>query len=229
MPRVSTRTRKRKEVKRQMRCAAHPCVVAKARLGDRLDGDGVSFKEMEAASEIRVGDMYYTWSRRNRGTYFQHQECGYPKRSQLSDRKTVQIEDAIDDAQATLDAWVPVLDDDGTYTGGYDDVSDALADVESVASSVAQEYQDGFDNMPEGLNQGPTAQAMEEVSQELDSWGQDLASWSPDEGEPELPEQDEDESDDDWRDRKQDALDAWAEDVRSSATDKMSDMPEYQG
>jgi hypothetical protein len=214
MPRVSTRTRKRKEVKRPMRCAA-------------------------CGQEIQVGDTYYTWARktgRSGAVYFQHKGCGYPKRSQLSSRKTVAIEDAIDEAGREIAVWSPVLDDNGSYSDGYEPVTNALNAVAEVGREVGQEYQDGFDNMPEGLNQGATAQAMEEVTQELESWADDLDSWSPPGDEPEFParadfiapagtEYDEDA----YREACELALDDWADEVRSAAEDAMSEMPEYQG
>lgn len=240
MPKVHTRTRKRAEVKKEMRCAAFPCKV----MAERLNGSGdATYEQQEAAREIKVGDTYYTWSRkmgRSGVTYFQHKECGYPKRSQLSSRKTVAIEDAIDDANDRIVAWVPELDPDGTHSGGYEDVTDALQSVAETANDVGQEYQDGFDNMPEGLNQGDTAQAMEAVAQELDSWADDLESWSPSSDEPDMPDKDdykqagledgEDDYDlDAWRDACETALDDWASEIRSEAEDAMSDMPEYQG
>lgn len=231
MPRVHTRTRKRAEVKRAMRCAAHPCVVANHRLGDKLN-DGASYAEIQNADEIKVGDTYYTWSRKSgRGgvTYFQHRECGYPKRSQLSNRKTVAIEDAIDSANDEIQSWTPELGADDTYSDGFEEITNALQTVADVAREVGQEYQDGFDNMPEGLNQGPTAQAMEEVAQELEGYADELESFEPSSTEPDLPDREDEQEKDEWREACQTAIDDWASDVRSEAEDKMSEMPEYQG
>lgn len=228
MPRVATRTRKRVEVKRAMRCSGSPCVVARERLAGE-DASG-SWELENAAREIRVGDRYYTWARKNRGVFYQHVECGYPKRSQLSDRKTVVIEDAIDDANKAIGDWVPELAHaEPTYTDGYEDVRSALESVAEVARDVGQEYQDGFENMPEGFQQGGTGQAMEEVAQELDSWADELESWSPSSEDPDMPDREEDEDEDEYRERCQQALDDWAEEVRSDAEDAMSGMPEYQG
>jgi hypothetical protein len=214
VPRVSTRTRKRVEVKRAMRCSAYPCKLAEERDGD---------------AEIRVGDSYYTWARKNIGVYFQHVTCGYPRPTQLSSRKTAQVEEAIADAEKQIGDWAPEIGADFTYGDGYDDVTQALQSVADSAREVGQEYQDGFDNMPEGLNQGSTAQAMEEVAQELDGFADDLEQFSPNTDEPELPDRDDGEDDDDYRDRCQQALDDWADEVRSEATEKMSEMPEYNG
>jgi hypothetical protein len=214
-----------------MRCAAYPCKMAEQRDGD---------------TEIRVGDTYYTWARkygRSGTVYYQHEQCGRPKRSQLSSRKTVAIEDAIDGI--SLSNWSPELDDDGTYSGGYEDVKSMLEEVASVARDVGQEYQDSYDNMPEGLNQGETAMAMEEVAQELDSWADELESFEPSADEPDLPEHEEPEAEDfedaqewlkareeaeeKWLEACQEALDNWAADVISEAEDLLGNMPEYQG
>jgi len=219
----------RAEVKRPMRCSASPCKVAAERGGD---------------TEIRKGDRYFTWARkfgRSGVVYFRHVECGRPRMSELSSRKTVLIDEAVSDA-----VWdfSPQVDEDGSYDGDVSDLTSTLEEIASVAREVGEEYQDSFDNMPENLQQGETGQALEQVAQELDSWADELESWEP-QAEYEQPERP-DESDftdgednfdedaykkamEDWHSQCQDELDIWASDVLQEAQDACSDHPEYEG
>jgi hypothetical protein len=213
MPRVHTRTRKRAELKRPMSCSAYPCKVAEERDGDR---------------EIRVGDEYYTWARKAAygGTvYFRHVACGAPRLSELSSRKTVLIDEAVNDASWDFS---PQVDEDGAYDGDFSDVTSTLEEIAEVARGVGEEYQASFDNMPEG----ETAQRLEEVAQELDSWADELESFEPS-AQYEQPEREEtpdgEESDEDYLQRCQEALDTWASDVVQEAQDACGDHPEYQG
>jgi hypothetical protein len=227
MPRVHTRTRKRAEVKHSMHCTG-PCKVAQERDGD---------------TEIRVGDEYYTWSRKmSRGgiTYFKHVACGRPRPTQLSSRKTAVIDEAQNDTE-----WpdVPSLDFEGFEGDPTQFNADAEAFVEAcreaaqtigeVAREVGSEYQDAFDNMPEGLNQGETGQALEEVAQELESWADEIESWEPSSTEPDWPDPEGYPDDDEGRESLRDDIEAtfgsWADDVLSEAQDATSEYPEYNG
>jgi hypothetical protein len=166
---------------------------------------------------IQPGEQYRMWEKRVGGLQFMHVACGYPKPSMLSNRKTAVVEDAIEDATDTISKWTPSLDE-----LGYDDVKGALEQVADEAEAVGQEYSEGADNMPENLQYGTQAEAMREVGQELESWAEELRSWEPNEEEPDLN----DDMDDEEREA---ALEQWANDLRDDATDKMSDLPEYQG
>jgi hypothetical protein len=217
MPRVHTRTRKRAEVKRPMRCSAYPCKVAAERDGD---------------TEIRVGDSYFTWARKSAyggTTYFRHTQCGGPKLTDLTSRKTAQIDEAV--SEAVWD-FSPTVDEDGAYDGDMSDVTSVLESIAEVARNVVQEYQDSYDNLPENFQYGPTGEALESVAQELESWADDLESFDPS-VEYEQPEREEEpdgeEDDESYIQRCQDALDTWASDVISEAQDAASDHPEYEG
>jgi hypothetical protein len=215
MPRVHTATRKRKVVKRAMNCAG-PCKLAAER----------------GSTEILVGDSYYTWSRKlSRGgiTYFKHVECGRPKPTQLSSRKTAVIDEAIGDAN-----WpTPTFDanDSGLAENFLAEVKSVVEEIGSVIRDVGQEYQDSFDNMPEGLNQGDTGQALEAVAQEMEDKADELESWDPSSEEPDWPDtpDESDESDDAIDDERQQAFETWADDVLQEAQDAVSEYPEYQG
>lgn len=227
MPRVHTRTRKRAEVKRAMHCAG-PCKVAQERDGD---------------TEIRVGDSYYTWARKmayGGVTYFKHQACGYPRPTQLSNRKTAVIDEAISDAEwpsATLEqpeGWdgdTSILNDQAVSF--IEDVKASAVSIAEVAREVGQEYQEAFDNMPEGLNQGSTGQALEEVARELETWADEIESWDPTSDEPDWPEREEtpdgEESLDDFFQRCVEAFETWATDVVDEAQSQSSEYPEYNG
>ena len=188
-----------------------------------------TFPCVRCEEPIRVGEQFYTWQQARSPARYQHTSHGYPRPSQLSNRKTALIEDAIQDANETIQNWKPELDDDGSYGGGYEDVSDAINAVAEQAKDVGSEYESSADNMPESLQYGQQAEAMREVAQELDTWADEIESWSPQGDEPDIPDQWTDESDDDYRQRCEEALSDWADEVRQSAEEKLGDMPEYQG
>lgn len=151
-------------------------------------------------------------------------DCGYPKPSSLSGAKTAVIEDAKLDASKEISEWSPTLEEPD-----FSAVQEALQSVADTAREVGSEYEDGVNNMPDSLQYGPTGEAMQEVAQELESWADELESWEPDSDEPDELERGEDESDDDFADRRQEALDRWAGDVRDVAEDAMGEVPTYNG
>lgn len=217
MPRISTLTKSERTTKRPYNCGARVCT--------------------QGTREIVAGQKYYRWGLRSPGArsgtlYYQHVACGRPRPSQLSRRKTAQIEDAILDAEAAIAEWsVDLPDDDEDMP--VEDVISILEDVATVATDVGAEYQEGFDNMPEGLQQGDTGQAMEAVAQELEEWASGLTE-SLDAGDsPDWPSRDDYLDDEDGQESLQDdrqhALDDWIDQVRNEATDRLGDMPEYQG
>lgn len=187
---------------------------------------------------ITEGQQFYQWSRRfgrSGMTYFKHAACGRPRPTELSSRKTAALEEAVNDASPTIDQWAPAMPEDVADEGAHDtsDLKEALEAIADTAEEIGQEYQDGFDNMPEGLNQGDTAMAMEDVAQRLDEWVSELRDWEPDEEMPEYPERDQyvagDEGDQLWRDDCEAAFDQWVENTRTAASDAIQDWPEYEG
>ena len=177
---------------------------------------------------IEPGQEFYTWKKRFQGSSYQHVECGYPRPSMLSNRKTAVVEDAIQDAEKEISAWQPSLDNDLEHDGDYSDVSAALESVADSAEEVADEYESSADNMPESLQYGSQAEAMREVAEELRSWADELRSFDPS-ADLDLPEREDEMSDEEYDAARNDALELWADDVRSQASDAMSDLPEYQG
>jgi hypothetical protein len=213
MPRVHTKTRSNRATKRPYRCE-------------------------RCREEILPGQRYFQWEKRYGGPRRQHVECGYPRPTQLSNRKTAQIEEAVMDAD--LSQWQPSIPEE--WDGSTDSIDvdvehlrDLLSNVAETARDVGQEYQDSFDNLPENFQYGATGEALQEVAQELESWADEVEDFDPQSDEPDWPEREEDEdgnpvsSDDEWREEVQEALDKWADDVRGEAEDKISEIPEYQG
>jgi hypothetical protein len=207
MPRGKTATRRRAEVKRPM-------------------------TSRQCGQPIEVGQTFYYWQKRYQGKSFVHTSCGYPKPTMLSNRKTAQIEEAIQDSSITFSPSIPPDWDGNPETIDIDhgDVTTVLEEIASVARDVGSEYEMGVDIMPEGLQYGPTGEAMREVAQELESWADDLESFEPSRDTPDWPERDDDDEDDEeWERRVEEALENWASDVVTDAEDKLGEMPEYQG
>jgi hypothetical protein len=177
---------------------------------------------------VAPGHTYYTWEKRYGGPRYRHTACGYPRPSELSGRKTAIVEDAIQDAGTAIGQWTPEL---GAYA--TDDLLSVLEQVADQAEEVGDEYEGSADNMPESLQYGTQAEAMREVAQELRDWAEELRSWQPDEEEPDLPDRSDYTDDEDGAGEYQEAVDQaisdWADQVRDSATDKLADLPEYQG
>lgn len=189
---------------------------------------------------IEVGDQCYKWSRkfgRGGATYYRHTDCGYPRPTELTSRKTAQVEEAIQDAGDTIEAWKPELGNQDPPQEVFEldctDVESALEDAASSAEEVGQEYEDGADAMPDALQYGSQAEAMRAVAGELFDWAQTVRDWSPDVTEVDLPARDDFSDDEDglaaWREAAQEAIDGAADAIRSEAKDAMDDLPEYQG
>jgi len=179
---------------------------------------------------IEPGQTYYTWKRRYQGSSYRHVACGRPMPSELSSRKTAQIEDEIINAEKALSAIsveVPAErpEDDSEDMGWV--VEEARSILEQVASSardVGAEYQESADNMPESLQYGYQAEAMREVAEELESWADDLESWDPSA----LTEVDLS-TIEDWDTDAESAYSEVLEAILDEARSAMEDMPEYQG
>jgi len=217
MPRVHTKTRSTRETKRPYRCES-------------------------CGQAIEPGQIYYQWEKRYGGPRRQHKACGYPRPTQLSNRKTAQIDEAVSDMSAP--SWGLTVDVDG-WDGGTEqfnaeaegflaDVKQALQEVADVVRSVGEEYQASFDNLPENFQYGGTGEALETVASELEDKASDLESFDPSAGdEPDWPEREDDpdgeESLEDFATRVEEAFDNWCSEVWSEAEDACSDMPEYQG
>lgn len=142
---------------------------------------GRTYACIKCGKDITPGQTFYWWEKRFGGTYRQHTACGYPRPSQLSNRKTAQIEDVLQDLDLTSisyqlpDGFEPqeegnAIDIDQVV----EQITEALSDVASTARDVGQEYEASADNMPESLQQGYQAEAMRDVAQRLEEWADQL-------------------------------------------------------
>ena len=111
---------------------------------------------------IKKGEMYYSWSFRYGGSY---KSKTYPRLSQLTQSK---LSGAYSAQEAMEDAI-------GAATC-ISDITDAIDQCVSDINDVAQEYRDSKDNMPEGLQEGPTGQECEEKADALEEYASELES-----------------------------------------------------
>lgn len=205
---------------------------------------GKTYKCQTCHEDIVEGESFYEWSRRfgrSGQTYRQHAKCGRPRPTQLSSRKTAVLEEAID--AADFSSFSPELDLESLLTEGGEvevDISDLetiLEEIADVAREIGQEYQDGHDNMPEGLQQGEVGMAMEEIAQELESWADDLVSNADLEtsfmyesftydDQSEISEEEQEEG---WRSDVEDEWSQFIDGLTTAAQDAIQDYPEYQG
>jgi hypothetical protein len=211
MPRVKTGVAAKSDYKRPRRCTG-------------------------CGQPIVKGDRYYTWLKRYGPVdgFFRHVACGAPRPSELSGRKTAVIEDAV------LDWTAPGADVTPLESIDFEEVPDTLElepgafedpteSVASVAEEVADEYESGVDNMPEGLQYGPTGEAMRDVTERLREWAQELRDKAGEDITVDLPPYGPDDTDDNWLEAAETALnDAWEERV-SDLEQLLGEMPEYEG
>lgn len=193
------------------------------------------YRCQRCGQEIEPGQRYYYWSRRVSPNNYQHVDCGFPRPTQLSSRKTAAVVEAAQDASNSISEWEPTLpevDEDTTELElDVSDLESYLEDVATSAEDVADEYEDSVSNMPDSLQYSPTAEAMNDVAERLRDWAEQLRSvdfttqvdqpshWVP---------TDDPENDDvvlDWESE-------WAEAVqvaRDAASEMLDDVPEYEG
>jgi hypothetical protein len=221
MPRVFTKTKA--TYGRPYSCCAPVCVVAQEDGGSR---------------DIKPGTTYYQWTRRfgrTGQTYRQHTACGRPKPTQLSSRKTAQVEEAIDLALGELSAWscdLPALEDieAGNAELAVEGLEEIAEGVCQAARDVADEYEEGVYNMPDSLQSSPTGEAMTQVAEELREWADNIESEASDvDSDIDWPEREDDQDDGDFIDSCQEALDNKLDEMRSGLESLFEDVPEFQG
>jgi len=106
---------------------------------------------------------------------------------------------------------------------GHDDVTDAdtaqafidaikaaLEGVAQGATECAADYEEGISNLPDSLQDGPTAEESREKIDALESWAQELEGWEPDSDSSDWTDMDDD------VERAQ-AIDAWCVEASDSA------------
>lgn len=90
-----------------------------------------------------------------------------PKRSELSSSKLGPVWDAIDEF-------------DPAQHDSVEDLTSALEAIGDTANEVADEYEEGINNMPEGLQEGHVAEESREKVEALQSFAEELSNWEPD-------------------------------------------------
>lgn len=107
---------------------------------------------------IKRGDAYYWWKFRNGPKRFSKTR---PRPSQLtqSDKKSQVLgaREEIEDAALS-------------------DIADAIQSAAGTVQDVAEEYRDSVSAMPDNLQEGATAERMNEVADALDDIGSELES-----------------------------------------------------
>src|SRR4051794_27431915 len=95
---------------------------------------------------IKPGETY-KWAEPRYGPILVWCKNHSPKRSELTSSKLGQVYDAQDEF-------------DVSETTSAEEIQDALNTVAEMARGVAEEYSDGIENMPEGLQEGDVAGGM---------------------------------------------------------------------
>jgi hypothetical protein len=183
---------------------------------------------------IEPGQRYYHWTRRvgpKRGS-FRHVECGPPRPTELTSRKTAQVDEAIGSFSAPeVDfAVLDGVDEDNppeSVTLDAAPFEEAVEDVAGTAESVADEYEESADNMPEALQYGAQAEAMRDVAERLRDWAGNLRDVASDAITVDLPT--DTDPDITWRAEAEEAVMAAWDDVVSNVESAMEDVPEYEG
>lgn len=158
--------------------------------------------------DILPGQDYLTWKFNRGSRFFRHAECGYPARSELSYSKMGTLWDAMDG-----------FDVSGCTSA--DDIKSELEAVAQAARDVASEYEASADSIMAAFPSGnQTSEACTATADELNGYADELESWEPD---------DEFDVGDYTGDDAEEASEAWLEDCRQSAQDKVNEAPEYQG
>lgn len=157
--------------------------------------------------EITAGQGYRYIAPRYGGKRKRHATCPVWRQSEMTSGKIATAYAAQEGGHDSLEALEPPTPD--TLAAFVDDVKAILEEVATGADECSADYQDGFDNMPENFQNGPTGEEIQEKIDYLESWAEELRQWEPD---------------DDWTDVDPDDVETWAEDVLSAAGDVIDSL-----
>lgn len=145
--------------------------MARAKL-KKKNKAGKPYSCCRCSEKIVAGQEYYVWAFRYGGKYRQHATHGAPKPSQLTQSKMSGAYAAIETAEEAINTATTVAD-----------IASALNDCAQSIEEVHGEYQEGLDNMPDGLRDaaenGETGERMnglEEFKDNLESVASDIES-----------------------------------------------------
>lgn len=116
--------------------------------------------------EIQPGEMYRYFEPRY-GPPVMYCAEHYPARSHMTSSKLGPLYDAQDD-------FAP------SECENLEDLQSALSTIADTAREIASEYEESISNMPEGLQEGPTAEEMREKIDALESYADELEGFDPD-------------------------------------------------
>lgn len=129
---------------------------------------------------IKVGDGYRSIKPRFGVKRKRCMNCPVWKPSEMTNSKIATAYAAQEDANAMLDA----MDVDEDNSAFVSNVQSILIQCAEGGEECKSDYEESLDNMPEGLQEGDSGQAIQEKIDLLDGWIQDLESWSPSSEEP---------------------------------------------
>lgn len=132
---------------------------------------------------IKPKEKYYEWKFRYGGTHRQHESCGYPRASQLTQSKMSTVYAAIEDAG-----------DDIAKAETPSDIADALDNCAESAREVASEYEQAMEAMGEaGANNSDWEErksALEDFADSLDNAASEMRDHEVDDDDAEAEEPD---------------------------------------
>src|SRR5258707_5156 len=129
-------------------------------------GQGKTYGCSKCGKPIEKGQRYHEWTLYRAPTRRRHEACGRPQQSELTSSKMSQAYAAVEALQEAVAAARKANDPTG--------LADALRECASEVESCRDEYQDGFDSMNEGLQQGQQGQDIEEKIGPLDEFKDSL-------------------------------------------------------
>lgn len=122
------------------------------------------------AAGIKKGDSYWWWKLSIR--HPRQISKTQPRGSQLTgseyESQALQIQEALEDTLAAENLTA-------------DDVTNAIDEAKSSIQDLASETEEKLQNMPEGLQQGPTGELLQERVDNLQAWESELDSIDTDE------------------------------------------------
>jgi len=122
----------------------------------------------------KKGESYYHWSFRYGG---KHYSKTYPRQSQLTQSdflsQAYSIQERIEDWDYELDANTSHED---TVADIKEQAESFLEEVVSEVEELANECEEKRDNMPEGLQEGPTGELLEGRASSCEEWASNLES-----------------------------------------------------
>lgn len=162
--------------------------------------------------EIAKGQAYKWIKSRYGPKRSRHADCPSWRPSEMTGSKMATAYAAQEGGHDDLDAIdASLVNDAATAEAFVDDVKAALAAVAEGGNECAGDYQEGIDNLPDSLQDGPTAEESREKIDALEQWASDLEDWTPD---AEWSDAVDDIEDDDER---QDAISEWTSEVIDNA------------